>query len=200
MAVFKFVIGSKKGKCYQLEKEQKECEALFGRKIGDTFSAGLLGLEGYELKITGGSDKDGFPMRPDVNGIVRKRIILTKGIGFSGKKRVRKKIVKIKGLKRRKMIRGNTIDKDIVQINCVVVKEGAKPLEELLGSKTKESETKADEKKEETKPAEKKEEKPIETENKTTGEKKIKEEAKEKTPKEETKQDKKEDKNTKENK
>ncbi len=176
MAVFKFVVGSKKGKCYQIEKEQKECEALFGRKIGDTFSAGLIGLEGYELKITGGSDKDGSPMRPDLNGTVRKRIVLTKGIGFSGKKLIRKKVVKIKGLRRRKMIRGNTIDKDITQINCVVVKEGATPLDKIIAPKEKEAKPAEEKKKEE--PTKEKEEKP--KDEKPKAEKKENKEAEEK--------------------
>jgi len=153
LAVFKFVI-SQGSKSYQLEKEQAECEALIGKKIGEKFSGDLIGLNGYELEITGGSDKDGFPMRGDIEGTVRKRLIVTKGIGFKGFKRIGKKKYKIKGLRKRKMIRGNTIANDIVQINCKVVKTGEKTLDELIPKKSKgeeKTETESGEKKKEGK-------------------------------------------------
>jgi chromatin remodeling complex protein RSC6 len=64
------------------------------------------------------------------------------------------------------MVRGNTISADIVQINCKIVKAGAKPIEQLLGKEEKKEEAKPEEKpkekptekKEENKPEEKKEE------------------------------------------
>jgi small subunit ribosomal protein S6e len=124
MPNFKFVISDGK-KSYQIEKDQKDCP-VFGKKIGESMPADFLGLDGYELAISGGSDKDGFPMRNDVEGIVRKKIILSGGIGFEPY---------VKGLRRRKMIRGNTIAADIIQINCKVTKQGAKPLDEILGKK-----------------------------------------------------------------
>ena len=121
MPSFKFVIGSK-GKTYQIEKDQKDAP-LAGKKIGDAFDAGFLGLSGYELQITGGSDKDGFPMRKDIEGMSRKRILIGKGTGLK---------TKIGGLKKRGSLRGNTIAADIVQINCKVSKEGEKPLYDIL--------------------------------------------------------------------
>ena len=121
MPTFKFVIGSK-GKTYQIEKDQKDAP-LAGKKIGDAFDAGFLGLSGYELQITGGSDKDGFPMNIDIEGVTRKKIIVTRGFGLK---------TKISGLRKRRSVRGNTIAADIVQINCKVTKEGEKPLNELL--------------------------------------------------------------------
>jgi len=131
MPVFKFVISSGK-KSYQVEKDQGDCPVI-GKKIGDAFAGDFLGLAGYELVVTGGHDKDGFPMRKDIEGVSRKKIILTKGIGFSGRLRRKKKKTKTReGLRKRKMVRGNTIAADIVQINCKVAKPGEKPLEELL--------------------------------------------------------------------
>ncbi|MCX8166921.1 MAG: 30S ribosomal protein S6e, partial [Candidatus Micrarchaeota archaeon] len=115
------VISDSDGKSYRLEI-QKEKEPFFlGKKIGDKFDAGLFGLEGYTLVITGGSDKIGTPMRSDVSGSGRKEIILDYGIGQK-QKRVRK----------RKLVIGNTISQDIVQINSKVVKKGTKPLNELI--------------------------------------------------------------------
>jgi small subunit ribosomal protein S6e len=131
MAVFKFVIGDH-GRTWQIEKAQQDCPVL-GKKIGDLISGDFLGLSGYELRITGGTDKDGFPMRSDVEGIGKRTLVLTKGVGFRGRiKGRRKKAIPKKGARKRKIVRGNTISTDIVQINCTVVKAGEKPIAELL--------------------------------------------------------------------
>jgi len=136
MAVFKFVIGEK-GRCCQLERDQKDCEHIIGLKIGNKFDAGFLGLEGYELKITGGTDKDGFPMKRNIEGIVKRRVLMEKGTGFSGWKKAKKRVIKVKGMRKKKMASGNTIDRSTVQINTAVIKAGAKPLEELVPKKEK---------------------------------------------------------------
>jgi small subunit ribosomal protein S6e len=137
MPTFKIVISdptTRKG--YQLELEQSKALALIGKKIGEEFNGDLIGLPGYTLKITGGTDKDGFPMHPDVEGAVRKKVLLSGPPGFHPRK---------KGERRRKTVRGNTISEDIAQINVKAVKKGEKPLEELIPVKPKE------EKKEEAK-------------------------------------------------
>ena len=64
----KFVI-SEKEKSYQTEKD---LGIIVGKKIGDKFNGDVIGLNGYVLEITGGSDKEGFPMRNDIEGIGRK--------------------------------------------------------------------------------------------------------------------------------
>ncbi len=126
----KFVINDPTtGKSYQKEVEQSKIENLFGLKIGDEFDGGIINLPGYKLKITGGSDKDGFPMKKGVEGTGRKRLLLSGGVGYRPKE---------KGVKRRKTVRGDVIADDIVQINCVVVKEGKQKLEEILGKKEEE--------------------------------------------------------------
>ena len=139
MAVFKFVVSNPKTrKAYQIEVDQQKAVGLVGKKIGDKFNGDILGLPGYELEITGGTDKDGFPMHPNVHGPGRKKILLSGPPGFHPR---------LKGQRKRKMVRGNTISLDIVQINCKVVKEGSKTLEELLGKK----EEKVEEEKEKVK-------------------------------------------------
>ncbi len=128
----KFVISDpKSGKAYQKEVDQKKIIGLFGHKIGDEFDAGIIDLPGYRLKITGGSDKDGFPMKKGVEGAGRKRLLLAGGVGYNPKE---------KGVKRRKTVRGEVLSEDIVQINCVVVKEGKKKLDELLSASEAQSE------------------------------------------------------------
>ena len=124
----KFVIGDKE-KSYQTEKD---LGILVGKKIGDKFNGDVIGLNGYVLEITGGSDKDGFPMWKDIEGIARKKIILTRGIGYKAKK----------GQRKRKSIRGNTLSQDIAQISCKVIQKGEKALEELFPKTEKKEEKK----------------------------------------------------------
>jgi len=101
---------------------------LVGKIIGETFNGALIGLPGYELKITGGSDQSGIPIRKDVHGTVKKRILLSMGPCYRPLK---------KGDKRRKIVRGNEITDDMTQINSVVVKFGK---EKLFSAKAEEKE------------------------------------------------------------
>jgi len=129
--MFKFVIADPKTrKSYKVEKDQKEVVGLVGKKIGDKFNGDLVGLKDYEITITGGTDKDGFPMHPSVHGMVKKKIILSGPPCFHPKR---------KGMRKRKMIVGNTVTGTITQINCKIIKEGPKNPEELLGKKNDKS-------------------------------------------------------------
>ena len=131
---FKIVISDPKTKkAYQKEIDQK-ASALLGKKIGDKVSGQPLGLTGYELELTGGSDKDGFPMRRDVDGSARKKIILSSAPGFHPDR---------KGQRRRKSIRGNTISAEIIQVNTKIIGHGQKPLQELLGGSKEKKEEKS---------------------------------------------------------
>lgn len=134
MASFKIVVSDPENrKAYQIEVEKSKAMFLVGKKIGEEIDATLLGLPGYVLKITGGTDKDGFPMHPNVEGMVKKKILLEGPPCFHPEK---------KGQRKKKTVRGNVISEDIVQINCKVVKKGEKPLEELVPKKEKKEEGK----------------------------------------------------------
>jgi small subunit ribosomal protein S6e len=134
MANFKIVVSDPKArKAFQKEVDQA-ASGLLGKKIGEKFSGSHLGLAGYELEVTGGSDNEGFPMRRDVDGPARKRILLSHGPGFHPKSRGRRK---------RKSIRGNTISQSISQINVKIITFGAKPVDESLGVKAKEGKEEA---------------------------------------------------------
>jgi len=113
------ISGGKKGPGKGLTKLIEIDEKKFrfeGMKIGDTIKGGLVGFPNYEFKITGGSDSSGFPMRRDVHGPVKKRILVSKrGTGYKPKR---------KGQKRRKTVRGNEISFDMTLINLSVVKYG----------------------------------------------------------------------------
>lgn len=142
----RIVIGDKSGTAYQKEIPQEKLNALLNLKIDDEFDGGVIDVPGYRLRITGGSDKDGFPMRKGVHGASRKRILVSDGPGFNPK---------IKGQRRRKSIRGESVGTDIAQINASVVKEGSKSLAEIFGKAPKED-AKKEEKSGEPKQEEKK--------------------------------------------
>ena len=123
------VVVSNKAETHQIEVE--DTKALNGLVIGEEFDGGIVGLDGYTLKITGGSDKNGFTMKKDVSGTRRIKSLLTGGIGYHPK---------ADGVKRRKTVRGNTIADDIVQINTVVTKAGSKAIAEIIGADEEEEE------------------------------------------------------------
>lgn len=153
MANFQFIVSdSKTRKAYKIEVDQDKAVGIVGKVIGKKFNGDILGLSGYELQITGGTDKDGFPMHPQVHGPGRKKIILSNPPCFHPK---------LKGQRRRKMVRGNTISRDIIQINCKILKTGTKPIESLIQKEKKEE--KVEKPKEKKKPEVKeKKEKPKE--------------------------------------
>ena len=111
-------------KSYQVEKD---LPSLIGLKVGDAFDGSILGLEGFKLQITGGSDKDGFPMRSDLQGSGRKKVLLSSPPGFHPTK---------KGMRKRKYVRGNQVSQDIIQINCKII-EGEGDIPTILGIQTK---------------------------------------------------------------
>ncbi len=113
MPEFKVVISDpKSGKAEQVEVKGEQAARLVGLKIGDIIDGSLVGKPGVKLKIRGGSGRAGEPMRPDVHGGVKKYVLLSGPPGFHPRE---------KGERRRKLVRGNVITEDIVQINTVIV-------------------------------------------------------------------------------
>ncbi len=169
---FKLNISEKNGKTYHLESESELLveKELHGKVKGEDISPDL---EGYELEITGASDKSGFTAMENVEGIGLKRVLLTYGKAMKkkprkeGKKKLSKK--RPKGLRLRKTVRGKIISKEISQINLKVLKEGNKKLKEIFPEQCK---AKEEPKIEETKSEEVK--KPVEE--KETQKQKVKEE------------------------
>jgi len=112
MPVFKLVISDPKtGKASSAEVKDPQSRALVGLKIGQEFDGATIGLRG-KLKVTGGSDKAGFPMRADIPGGVKKRVLLTRGVGLRSVEQ---------GTKKRKLCRGDTVTEEIYQINVVSI-------------------------------------------------------------------------------
>jgi len=129
LADFRAVISDPKdGKSYQVPVGGHHANSLIGKKIGDIVDGIFVGLPGYKLQITGGSDKDGFPMRKDLPGPRRKKLLVSDGIGFRSQEG---------GLRIRKNMRGNTISPDTLQINMKVTQHGMKPVGDLVKKEEK---------------------------------------------------------------
>jgi len=117
MPEFQLVLSDPKTRrAVKLEIKDPKSSVLLGLKIGDVIDGEPLGIKG-KIKITGGSDRAGIPMRPDVHGPGKKYVLLSSGPGFRPKK---------KGERRRKLVRGNVISEEIYQVNAVLV-EGELP-------------------------------------------------------------------------
>ena len=130
MAEFRLIISDpRKKSTHKMEVSGAQANKLFGLSIGDSLDGDVIGLNDYALVITGGSDKDGVAMRRDLPGTVRKRLLLSGGVGYHPKKL---------GIRRRKSIRGRVISAETGQINLVVGKSGAKQLDEILKTQKRE--------------------------------------------------------------
>jgi len=111
---------SKSAKSYSVEADEKTALSLLGKKIKEEIDLSFIeaGLRGI---ITGGSDKQGFPMIATLDQTGSKRVLLTKGIGFRPTR---------KGERRKKRIIGKIIDNTIQQVNLKIVAGTTKTLEE----------------------------------------------------------------------
>jgi len=102
-----------------------QAAGFLGKRIGETIGGEVIGATGYTFRITGGTDKSGFPLRPDLPGARQTRLYVGEGFGFHAPRL---------GMRRRRTFRGNTVSEDTVQINLIVEQKGGKPLAELLAA------------------------------------------------------------------
>jgi len=123
---FRVVISDpQSGKAYQVEAKDAAANKFLGRKIGDVVDGDAVGMPGYSIEITGGSDREGFPLRRDLPGSKRRKILIAGGTGYHPLE---------KGRRKRKTVHGRDISADVGQINAKITERGAKPVEELLGA------------------------------------------------------------------
>ena len=115
----KINIADKSGKTVKKEFKEEQAAVFHGKKVGDKINGELLEMPGYEFQISGGSDYCGFPMRSDVNGIMRKAILTTQGLGNNYTR---------KGMRLRRTVAGNTVYNKTSQLNLKVLKYGPEPL------------------------------------------------------------------------
>jgi small subunit ribosomal protein S6e len=117
MPEFQLVLSDpRSGRSAKLELRDPQSSVLLGLRIGEVVDGSAMGIRG-RFRITGGSDRSGTPMRPDVHGGVKRYVLLSGPPGLRPRRR---------GERRRKLVRGDTITPEIYQVNAVLV-EGELP-------------------------------------------------------------------------
>ena len=125
MADFQVVVGDPdEGNTYAFDVDGQDANRFVGRSIGETVDGDAVGLGGYELEITGGSDTSGRPMREDVGGTETAAILLEGGVGFDPT---------VDGERKRVTVRGAEVSEETRQINARIVARGDDAIDDLLG-------------------------------------------------------------------
>lgn len=147
MVELKVVVSDPKtGRAYNVDATGGIASTLVGKRIGDEVDLSPLGLAGYKVQITGGSDRTGIPANKSLPGAGRKNLLMAGNTtGYHPK---------MEGQRKRKMNRAKEITPDFVQVNAKVTAYGEKTLEEMFPAKPVD-EKKAGKEKITEKPAEK---------------------------------------------
>ncbi|VWU50918.1 40S ribosomal protein S6 [Hepatocystis sp. ex Piliocolobus tephrosceles] len=105
--------------------DEKKLLPFMERRIGNVVPGDSLGEEfaGYLFKITGGNDKQGFPMLQGVLTNHRVRLLFRKGMKCYRPRR--------KGERRRKSVRGCIVGQDLSALNLTLMKKGTNEIEGL---------------------------------------------------------------------
>ncbi|MEA1931417.1 30S ribosomal protein S6e [Halohasta litorea] len=124
MADFTVVVADPEdGSTYQLDVDGQDANRFVGRDIGEEVDGGAVGLDGYTLEITGGSDETGRPMRENVPGSNIKQLLLDGGVGFEPSR---------DGERKRITVRGRKVSDETAQINAKVT-DSDEGVAEVLG-------------------------------------------------------------------
>jgi len=104
-------------KVFEVEDEKK-LRIFYEKRMAQEVDAAPLGEEwkGYVLRITGGNDKQGFPMKQGVITNGRVRLLLSKGHSCYRPRRT--------GERKRKSVRGCIVDANLSALALIVVKKG----------------------------------------------------------------------------
>lgn len=125
MATFAAVVSDpESGLSYQVEVDGQDANRFLGREIGETVDGEAVGLPGYSVEITGGSDAAGRPMHEAVGGATLSEVLLAEGPGFQPTK---------DGERRRVTVRGREVGDETVQLNLRIAERGDQHVEVLLG-------------------------------------------------------------------
>ncbi len=125
MTSFSVVVGDPEtGSAYQLEAEDQDANRFLGKSIGDEVDGDAVGLDGYTLEITGGSDDAGRPLNPDVDGPNLEEVLMgERSVGYHPQR---------DGERRRITVRGREISDAVAQVNAAIAERGSTDLDELL--------------------------------------------------------------------
>jgi small subunit ribosomal protein S6e len=125
MAAFAVVVSDPdSGTSHQIAVDGQDANRFLGREIGAEVDGGAVGLDGYTVEITGGSDAAGRPMRSDVAGAALSEELLAGGTGFNPTR---------DGERRRVTVRGREVGEAVAQLNVRIAERGEESVETLLG-------------------------------------------------------------------
>jgi small subunit ribosomal protein S6e len=126
MPTFQVVVGDlDSGDSYQFDVDGQAANRFIGRELGNEVDGSAVGLDGYTLALTGGSDDAGRPMREDVAGSSLTEIMLAeRSTGYRPER---------DGERRRVTVRGREVTENVVQINATVVESGDQSIPVALG-------------------------------------------------------------------
>jgi len=126
MASFTVVVGDpESGSSYQLEAEEQDANRFMGKSIGEEVDGGSVGLDGYTLEITGGSDEAGRPLNGEVSGPNLTQVLMTgRQTGYRPDR---------DGERRRITVRGSEISDAVAQVNASIAERGSTDGDDLLG-------------------------------------------------------------------
>jgi small subunit ribosomal protein S6e len=104
-------------KCIEVDDEKK-LRALYEKRMSQEVEGEALGEEykGYIFKITGGNDKQGFPMKQGVLTNTRVRLLVSEGHSCYRPRR--------DGERKRKSVRGCIVGADLSVVHLTIVKKG----------------------------------------------------------------------------
>lgn len=111
------------GETHQIDVADQDANRFVGREIGEEVDGSAVGLDGFTLEITGGSDDAGRPMRDDVRGAALSELLLEGGTGYNPSR---------DGERKRVTVRGREVGDATRQINARIAGRGDGDVAELL--------------------------------------------------------------------
>ncbi|OIB58341.1 30S ribosomal protein S6e [Natrialba sp. SSL1] len=126
MVSFTVVVGDpESGSSYQLEAAEQDANRFLGKEIGEEVDGSAVGLDGYTLEITGGSDDAGRPLNGDVAGANLTEVLMEgRQTGYRPER---------EGERRRITVRGRELSDAVAQVNASIVDRGSTDVDDLLG-------------------------------------------------------------------
>ncbi|XP_043756775.1 40S ribosomal protein S6-like [Cervus elaphus] len=102
--------------------DERKLRTFYEKRMATEVAADALGEEwkGYVVRISGGNDKQGFPMKQGVLTHGRVRLLLSKGHSYYRPRRT--------GERKRKSVRGRIVDANLSVLNLVIMKKGEKDI------------------------------------------------------------------------
>ncbi|GBB87114.1 hypothetical protein RclHR1_13570004 [Rhizophagus clarus] len=110
--------------------DERQVRVFYDKRISAEVQGDSLGDEykGYVFRVSGGNDKQGFPMKQGVLRNDRVRLLLSKGHSCYRPRRT--------GERKRKSVRGCIVGSDLAVLSLVIVKQGEQPIPGLTDNPT----------------------------------------------------------------